>query len=223
MLRVGSSGKIRACGKGPDNTVRNNCQTQKGASSLFPNFPNFCRHHYRHQHVMVNQQLPGSLFELPPKLSMSFWPEAAFHFALKGRGRWQREGRWVAGWPLKCSRHHFPLQIRQVRLPLHFHSCLRQFQEMNRRRQFCPSCSRRNFCSRAAADKTWVQLQRPLCKQRPPDATETVSRSLFLSLDKVERGKRTKLNKIPKLRHHSLARKVVTKAECRARSKERKK
>ena len=92
MLRVGSSGKIRGCGKGPDNTVRNNCQTQKGASSLTSSFPNFCHHHYRHQHVMVNQQLPGSLFELPPKLSMSFWPEAAFHFALKGRGRWQQEG-----------------------------------------------------------------------------------------------------------------------------------
>ena len=46
---------------------------------------------------MVNHQLPGSLFELPPKLSMSFWPEAAFHFALKGRGRWQREGE-VGGW-----------------------------------------------------------------------------------------------------------------------------
>ena len=98
MLRVGSSGKIRACGKGPDNTVRNNCQTQKGASLLTSNFPNFCHHHYRHQHVMVNHQLPGSLFELPPKLSMLFWPEAAFHFALKGRGRWQRErgGGWVA-------------------------------------------------------------------------------------------------------------------------------
>ena len=140
---------------------------------------------------MVNHQLPGSLFELPPKLSMLFWPEAAFHFALKGRGRWQLEGvvgGWVAGWPQKCSRHHFPLQIRQVRLPLHFHSCLRQFQEMNRRRQLCPSFSRRTFCSRAATDKTRLQLQRALCKQRAPDATETVSRSLFLSLDKLREG-----------------------------------
>ena len=99
MLRVGSSGKIRACGKGPDNTVRNNCQTQKGASLLTSNFPNFCHHHYRHQHVMVNHQLPGSLFELPPKLSMLFWPEAAFHFALKGRGRGgSGRGRWLEGW-----------------------------------------------------------------------------------------------------------------------------
>ena len=170
MLRVGSSGKIRACGKGPDNTVRNNCQTQKGVSLLTSNFPNFCHHHYRHQHVMVNHQLPGSLFELPPKLSMLFWPEAAFHFALKGRGRWQWEGE-VAGWPQKCSRHHFPLQIRQVRLPLHFHSCLRQFQEMNRRRQFCPCCSRRTFCSRqirlgcscsARCAKRELQMQRRL-------------------------------------------------------------
>ena len=87
MLRVGSSGKIRACGKGPDNTVRNNCHAKKGSSLLTSNFPNFSHHHFRHQHVMVNHQLPGSLFELPPKLSMLFWPEAAFHFALKGRGR----------------------------------------------------------------------------------------------------------------------------------------
>ena len=47
---------------------------------------------------MVNHQLPGSLFELPPKLSMLFWPEAAFHFALKGRGRWQQGGGWLGGW-----------------------------------------------------------------------------------------------------------------------------
>ena len=47
---------------------------------------------------MVNHQLPGSLFELPPKLSMSFWPEAAFHFALKGRGRWQQREGEVGGW-----------------------------------------------------------------------------------------------------------------------------
>ena len=39
-----------------------------------------------------------------------------------------------------------------------------------------------------ATDKTWLQLQRPLCKERAPDATETVSRSLFLSLDKLREG-----------------------------------
>ena len=39
-----------------------------------------------------------------------------------------------------------------------------------------------------ATDKTWLQLQRPLCKERASDATETVSRSLFLSLDKLREG-----------------------------------
>ena len=167
MLRVGSSGKIRACGKGPDNTVRNNYQTQKGASLLTSNFPNFCHHHYRHQHVLVNHQLPGSLFELPPKLSMSFWPEAAFHFALKGRGREGGRGPQKSSHP-PCAALSFADGIagrEQVRLPLRFHPTLlllllspnrqrKLFQERKRRRNFCPRICK-YFSSRAVKDKAF--------------------------------------------------------------------